>query len=199
MKIDFERIQKDSKTFRIKNDNESYIQTYPEFLSYFSNLKKIYKHNFVIGVHFVYGWMPTVLKKLVIKNEKQILDILNKVKNSEIITEPELKCIKESINNKFTKKDKGSLVGASKLLHFICPEKYAIWDSRVYRYVYGTVSQNKLNEPKLYLEYLSAIKEIVENKEFKDIKLEVEKACNYEVTPFRAVELIMFEGGRKRI
>ena len=167
MKIDFEKIKKNSEDFKPLS-GDVYVQTYKEFLSYFNDLKDINKHNLVIGAHFVYGWMPTVLN-LNIKNEKEVLDILNKVKKGVLINEADVEILKRSINN--------SVVGVSKLLHFICPQKYAIWDSRVYKYIYGKNSQHKIQQPKLYLEYLSAIEEIVKNKEFKDIQLRVEKEC----------------------
>lgn len=186
MKIDFERIKKDSENFKLSASNE-YVHTYNEFLKYFSSLKNIKRHNLVIGAHFVYGWMPTVLN-LDSSNEKEVLYILNRVKNGDRIAEKDIEMLKHSINN--------SIIGTSKLLHFICPNKYAIWDSRVCKYICGNVSQYKIQQPKLYLEYLSAIDEIVKNKEFRSIQLKVEEECGYKITSIRAAELIMFEGGR---
>ena len=46
----------------IKSDKgSSYIRSYKEFLKYFTDLESIDIHNFIIGAHFVYGWMPTIL------------------------------------------------------------------------------------------------------------------------------------------
>ena len=188
MKIDFEKLKKDSKKLTIKSSDQ-YIQTYPEFLSYFANLKNITRHNLVISTHFVYGWMPTILKKLRIQNEKEVLGILNRVKKGENIDKRDLEVLKYSINN--------SLVGVSKLLHFICPVKYAIWDSRVYRYIYGKNSQHNIEKPELYLEYLKVLSEIVKDPRFSDIQAQVEKACGYSMTQIRVAELIMYEHERK--
>jgi hypothetical protein len=48
-----------------------------------------------------------------------------------------------------------SLVGTSKLLHFIHPKQYAIWDSWVFRFLNNEEPHKyKLEKPKTYLEYL---------------------------------------------
>ncbi len=129
-KIDIERLKQDADNFKIE-ENNSYLVSYPEFIKYFSRLDIIEKHHFIIGTHFVYGWMPKVLQ---IKNTpfEEIIAILNKAKVGEPLEVRELDALKACINN--------SLVGTSKLLHFINPEQYAIWDSKIFRYVTGKKS-----------------------------------------------------------
>jgi len=60
---------------------------------------------------------------------EEIIAILNRAKIGEPLKVKELDALKACINN--------SLVGASKLLHFINPEQYAIWDSKIFKYVTG--------------------------------------------------------------
>jgi len=193
MKIDFNRIKKDSKNFENKSAS-SYMKTYPHFIKYFHDLKEIKKENLIIGAHFIYGWMPTILKQLELEKIDELLIILNRVKKEDldIISEEELETLQSSIN--------GSIVGVSKLLHFINPKKYAIWDSKVYKYIFPREkgSHSKINKPKLYIEYLIEIERISKHKEFESIYQKVEKYCEgYPVTPIRAVELIMFENSRQ--
>lgn len=91
----------------------------------------------------------------------------------------------------------GSVVGASKLLHFICPVKYAIWDSRVYRFIFEEEPyQYRLEAPLIYREYLNALRVIVSSSSFARTKDAVEKAVGYRVTDLRACELIMFANGK---
>lgn len=100
---------------------------YFHFLKFFEDLSRIEEHHFYIAASFVYSWMPTMLKT--VSSNECVLNILNRVKNGGDVDEYDLKVLIESINN--------SLVGVSKLLHFIAPDRYAIWDSRVYRSIFN--------------------------------------------------------------
>lgn len=71
----------------------------------------------IIGISFTYSWMPTILKSMKLENTEKAIILLNKVKRGKILSVDELLILKETFNN--------SLVGSSKLLHFINPEKYA--------------------------------------------------------------------------
>lgn len=96
---------------------ENYLVSYPIFLKYFSSLEKINLDNLIIGISFTYAWMPTILE---FKNNKfdEALKILNKAKCNENLEIEDFMILKSLFNN--------SLVGTSKLLHFISPKKYAI-------------------------------------------------------------------------
>jgi len=139
----FEIIKQDTEKLSIST-SDSYIKAYPEFIQYFQELDSIEKHQLIISSHFVYGWMPTIIT-LNITQIDEVLLLLNRAKNGEELTVKELGILKGCINN--------SMVGLSKLLHFINPEKYAIWDSRIFRYLTGKKSQYGIDRPELYLEY----------------------------------------------
>lgn len=113
--LNFETILKDAEKF-ILTENDSYIQTYTEFIKYFDkiNAGDINEHNLVIASHFVYGWMPTIIH-LNLEQKDKVLFLLNAVKSGHILTENEIGILKKSINN--------SLVGLSKLLHFYQSER----------------------------------------------------------------------------
>lgn len=103
--------------------------SYNEFIKYFDEINSEIKlHHLIISSHFVYGWMPTILK-FKNTNIKEVLIYLNKARSNHLLSEKELLEIKACVNN--------SMVGTSKLLHFINPQIYAIWDSRVLRYING--------------------------------------------------------------
>lgn len=78
--LNFEKILKDAENFKL-TENDSYIQTYPEFLRYFQNINAgdINEHNLIIASHFVYGWMPTIIH-LDLEGKDKVLKLLNAVK-----------------------------------------------------------------------------------------------------------------------
>jgi len=166
------------------NTKNTYIQSYPEFIKYFNNIDLIEKHHLIISTHFVYGWMPTILN-LDISNLQEFLDILNKVKLKKEMENSEILFLKKHINN--------SLVGTSKLLHFICPEKYAIWDSKIYRYLYNKKPYGyRVGDVNLYKEYIATLKRITMHEKFYLLLSIVETKLKYKVSPIRAIEIVMF-------
>lgn len=174
--------------------NDSYAKSYPEFISYFKGIKKIEKHHLVIASHFVYGWMPrTLTLKYTEESLPKLLKLLNdaKDKNADRLNKKEIETIKECVNN--------SLVGTSKLLHFINPHKYAIWDSKIFKNLTGK-SQYGINKIENYFCYLDMVDEISKHKEDKDYQ-EVQKSIrkklgypeDFEITPMRLIELVIFQ------
>ncbi|MBR9853883.1 MAG: hypothetical protein GYB37_04790 [Algicola sp.] len=188
--LNFETILKDAKKFML-TENDSYIQTYPEFLKYFEHIPVggINEHRLVISSHFVYGWMPTIIH-LDLAKKGEVLKLLNAVKSGHILNTREIEVLKKAINN--------SLVGLSKLLHFINPKDYAIWDSRIYRYLTGKKSIYGIDKPQLYLNYLEGLKRISEHEDYNQLHKMISRNFKYEIHPTRAIEIIMFESQRKR-
>ncbi len=125
--------------------NSSYQKSYQEFLKYFQSVDIITEHHLIISSHFIYGWMPTILH-IDTSNIHRVLTSLNDAKSGRLLTADDLENIKGFMNN--------SMVGTSKLLHFIHPNIYAIWDSRVFRYMTGKKSSYSINKPGAYLDYL---------------------------------------------
>ena len=188
--LNIETILKDAEKFTLA-ENDSYIQTYPEFLKYFEkiNAGEINEHNLIIASHFVYGWMPTIIH-LDLEFKDKVLFLLNAVKSGYILDVNELEILKKTINN--------SLVGLSKLLHFINPRDYAIWDSRIFRYLTEKKSSSGIDRPLLYLDYLSGIKNISENKDYGKLHELISRNFDYEIYPTRVIEITMFETDRNK-
>ena len=170
-----------------KSTEENYLLSYPYFLNYFQNLESINLENLVIGISFTYSWMPTILKALNLKNTEEVLFILNEVKKGKLIDEQQLTTLKTTFNN--------SLVGTSKLLHFINPKQYAIWDSRVFRFL-NDVEPHKyrLEKPRAYIKYLNLIEEIKNEKAFTAFFELMKQKVGYDITEYRALELAFFKG-----
>jgi len=183
----FENILSESLKFYPPTEG-SYIKTYPEFIQFFKNINSISKHDLIISSHFVYGWMPTIIN-LKFQDMEDVLKSLNKAKSGAILTIAELELLKKAINN--------SLVGLSKLLHFINPIDYAIWDSRIYRYTTDKKSSYGIGNTQLYLNYLSKLNEIESLVDFDEIKKNVSVHFDYEITSKRVIELLMFEADKR--
>src|SRR5579863_6374857 len=109
----------------------SYILSYPHILSYFAGRGPLNVADFVRGAHLVYGWMPTALDlypqppNLTLA---QSASLLESARTHGTISDEQLSALARVVNN--------SLVGASKLLHFVRPDIFPIWDSNTYAFVF---------------------------------------------------------------
>jgi len=182
MKTLIERIVEDEQSVAFVA-GDSFLLAYPEFLRYFQDLVHIERHHLVIAANFTYGWMPTMLR---FKTEdiETAADVLNRAKSEEMISNQDILCLTHLVNN--------SLVGASKLLHFVNPRRYSIWDSRVYRYLHGGFSLYQLQRLRNYLAYLEVCRETIAHPTFGSVNASINRKVGYAVTPMRAVELVMF-------
>lgn len=170
-------------------DKQTYDVSYPEFLKYFSDIKVITKHNLVIGINFTYGWMPTIFD-FRSENFDEAIKILNNAKKGLIPTVAQLETLKGLFNK--------SLVGTTKLLHFINPEIFAIWDSRVYNYLTGEKAYNhRIGNCESYLSFLIFCKYLTERGEYEELHKSICKKIGYTMTKFRTVEMIMYLNGGK--
>lgn len=185
-KISLEKLRADERKVVFEKD-KSYLIAYPEFLRYFADLQEITRHDLVIGIHFTYGWMPTIFN---FKNQdlEIAVDILNRAKDGKDLSPLELRDLRICLNN--------SLVGVSKLLHFIRPDKFAIWDSRVYRYIFEKdAHEYQIHDYEAYLGYLKFCESIISLPEFQPLHRSMVEKVGYEMTPLRSLELIMFKNG----
>ena len=169
----------------LENDNtqNNYNKSYYHFVKYFERKTQLTEHDLVIAANFTYGWMPTILE---FKSDDFVLAVstINKVKDSNRISNEELLILKKLMNN--------SIVGVSKMLHFINPNVYAIWDSRVCNFLTGNAHAYKVQKTELFWAYLDLCQKIAAAPEFEVIHRNYQEKVGYEITPMRTVEQIMF-------
>lgn len=168
--------------------DSSYIKSYEAIRTYFSERDVLSGADVIRGSHMVYGWMPTILD---LYSEPPNLSaegaatILNGVKETGVITDDNLRKLVLFINN--------SLVGASKILHFISPETFPIWDPRIYSFVYDKkpygYNVSKLKNYRTYMEKLSGLQV---DERFPEFYQSVKDKVGYDVSKVRAIELVMF-------
>ncbi len=180
------KLFKDEKKTQIEK-TESSIISYRSFLKFFETKKEITSDDLIVGAHIAYGWMPRMLNIYTDKPEDDLtkgVKILNKVKKGNIDND-ELKWVIHLINN--------SLVGTSKLLHFINPKKFSIWDSKVYSYFYQEEPYPyRVNNIKKYEKFMKSIEEIKKDRRFPAFHKSVNSKIGYDVSDIRAIEIIMY-------
>ncbi|NND23336.1 MAG: hypothetical protein HKN86_01450 [Acidimicrobiia bacterium] len=140
------------------NENSSYLKFYSKtekyIYSFFKSKKRSFdKETFYQGFLMIYGWMPTIpyQNKKFSEITKTELSLLLKVYDhagDNGITKSELEQIIPFVNN--------SIVGLSKMLHFINKDRYAIWDSRIAK-VFGLNYNYQVNNIDQYLIYNEAM------------------------------------------
>jgi len=168
--------------------DSSYIKSYTALLQYFKWKSILSVEDVICGAHMVYGWMPTILKvdfKLKDLDPDGAAVLLMKARDEGQLSDGNITLLAKLINH--------SLVGASKLLHFVAPETFAIWDSKVYTFVHEQPSyQNRVNNIKNYRDYLNKLKLLNADSRFERFHDSVNVKIGYPVSALRAIELIMF-------
>lgn len=165
--------------------DEPYHFAYREFIRYFAQLTRITVHDFIISAHFTYGWMPTIVTLRNPSAYAEVAEILNAAKVGRIISSQDLLHLSVVVNN--------SLIGVSKLLHFIRPNKFAIWDSRVCKFIYGrSISESRDDEIKRYMAYLDNCDRLANHSDFYSVCIDICDKIGFEVSPFRAIEWVMY-------
>jgi hypothetical protein len=107
--------------------NDRYLSIYPELLQGVQALLPLNRRNLILIAHAIFGWMPTQLK-LDMNRVDDALEILNNVLlNQAIVTVDDIALLADI----FQTTNGRSVVAASKILHFLAPDRFPIWDSRV--------------------------------------------------------------------
>ena len=181
-----DRFFKDGEKAKI-DPNHSIHKSYRHLIEFFAQREELNENDAVIGSFSVYGLMPTILD---LRGDlaKTVL-LLNKVKREgSRLSVEEIKEIASRVN--------GSITGTSKLLHFVRPDVHAMWDSRVYRYLYRIEPhQYRLNADGAYHNYLETLAKLGKDQRFPKLKERIEKQLRYNVSNNRIGEFVMYFHG----
>jgi hypothetical protein len=126
----------------------------------------------IVLAHVVYGWMPTILtihhgingqQQINLSKIQKILKDIRDNRTNDFLSDAD--ALKKIAN--FTNK---SFVGASKFLHFLFPETFAIWDSNINSVLKIRCTANNVNAFVIYQKAMSdALKTLSQNNQ--NIKL----------------------------
>lgn len=148
----------------------------------------------IAGVHIAYGWMPTIARPAtmlsVLRGDAaRLLGILNAVRRASAprLGRDDALLLQAFANN--------SAVGASKLLHFLNPGVYPIWDSRVAeRFMWQGVSRETYEQVPRLLEYVNAVWQWSSDGQVRAVCAEL-RTLNpllHDATDIRLIELVLF-------
>jgi hypothetical protein len=171
-----------SAAIRCIDASEQYLRTYPTLIKSTAILAKEMGEDALPAIaHMAYGWMPTILKKFS-DSQPGIVGPATECRSFEEASEL-IKSLDDSpINN--------SWVGMSKVLHFINPEFFPIWDSRVAKHFDLKITQ--VNKKSHFLEYLTFVAKHRNKDEVKKVEEAFVKEAGYSVSDVRACEFILF-------
>ena len=162
----------------------SYVKSYESIIDFFND-NQLNENSLIQGAHMIYGWMPTILN--ITKHDLDTQNVLLSVeKISKEIDEANLIVLIKFMNN--------SNVGASKLLHFIYPEKYPIWDSKICKIITDKSYPQKVQNTINYMNYCEAIQNLINElpENLKNFKRGFEEIFKYKISNVRATELMLF-------
>jgi hypothetical protein len=146
------------------------------------------------AAYAVYGWMPTILKKVdnlaplssfVIElRGLSIFEALSIVARASRVEETSLFY---TLNN--------SVVGTSKLLHFLMPDLFPIWDSRIAK-LFG-FKHGSHNKTSAYLSYMELLHGWLDSGENMPSKLseamQIGAPSNDPLSDLRVIEYALFQ------
>lgn len=140
----------------------------------------------------VYAWMPQTMSS----------------RPSSILTPKEINAVRTSDSPLFElveniglrareREDGHSWVGLSKVLHFLRPNCFAVWDSHVAR-SFGLKHSYQINSGNAYLDYVRSITDLQKHvaPQVAEIQSHVRRLAGYEIGPLRALELSLFVNGK---
>lgn len=174
--------------------SHTYLSTYPQILSTAQG-DEVQGPQFKQLALMVYGWMPRVLR---IDNAyfPFALHAANAAKDAtpETFADIPIQHVANCLH---------SMVGASKLLHFLNPNVFPIWDSKIQAFRRLPNGNNEMSKIENYLDYVEEVHAIVREEGFEEFytqygishanRLRRSNIDLYAVSHLRAIEASAFE------
>lgn len=144
--------------------NNQLLTTYGPMLEFAKRNKVKFDKTTLIGLaHMAYGWMPTMIQKISIKDFSDWQDSIT------------AGSLDKSFLMEVMNLTNDSIVGASKLLHFLNPDLYPIYDSRVYKTILGKEKHNLSKDVENYICYTSKLRLLVKEPKGSSTFSKIEK------------------------
>ena len=177
----------------------TYLRTYPALLAVASYSDMDDSTGFLQLATIAYGWMPRIVRLDPNHLNRAVAAFREARKATDLNgTEMGIADVAACLH---------SVVGASKLLHFVNPKLFPIWDRNVEGFRLSTdPSQHHMHQVKNYTAYTSEVHEIRQNPMFSEFyrafnqgfkeRLRRLKIPPYCLTEVRSVESAVFELAR---
>lgn len=177
--------------------SHTYLSTYPHILKFCEQVDCFDDSSFRQIVLMVYGWMPRVLRV----DSRYVQDAIQSANNVMTLSKDNLKSAETDLKN--IAECLHSHVGASKTLHFIRPDVFPIWDSKIQAFLGLPNNYNEMTKSKNYFDYAERVHAITLSKGFDEFYSDYSDAFGhrllqsnieqYQVSDIRAVESCAFE------
>ena len=207
-----------------RKTSATYRYTYDRYLQYFREKpsgENLTEQDLYVGFGIAYSWMATI-KQLDprIKTVEAAVKALNQVRalqpadlELDIIgchnTSPD-KIARVEMMIEPIRQFLGSVIGSSKLLHFVNPDVFPMWDSVIHRYCDQVEQKSASDSLHRYVEYTYNVHALINDDSFESSIYEPlnsalarayqEASDQYRIPDkmgkVRAVEFLMFFGGR---
>jgi hypothetical protein len=170
-------------------DNDRYLHHYPLLLKGIADLLPLDISRLSLAGSAVFSWMPTQMN-LDHRGLKDSLNVINNLPNQPL-SQKSL----ELLASTFATIGGKSVVAASKVLHFIYPQEFPIFD-RIIAQKIG-MAPNGGEAAASYLNYLEVLSDLLPNEDVVSACNEVRRRLSasgyfHEISDMRAVELILF-------
>lgn len=175
----------------------SYLRTYPDMVQLGTAPGNIDVSRLYRLALMTYGWMPRVLRL----NPDYIPNAVLVLTRAQVATQQNWSttAVITNVANCLY-----SLVGASKVLHFVNPNIFPIWDSKIEKYRQRkSLVYNHMAQLQNYESYVSEVHAITHEHEFNDfftaanealgVRLAALDIPRYKLTDIRAIEAAAFE------
>lgn len=164
--------------------NHHYLKSYPLLLQSTAQLcNSLGSDAIPVIAHLAYGWMPTILT----------FDFDSK-DNAHLMTARHARNISSGmsiIQSLHVSPVNNSWVGLSKVLHFMNPTVFPIWDSKVAAN-FGISGHHHMKKKSMYLDYLDFVSTKLQTPSVTNVQSVFYSRVGYEITAVRACELILF-------
>lgn len=193
-----------------KSTFQTYIYSYPKILAHFSELASdkyspSRKEDLLIqGILMTYGWMPRI-PRLSLNEGTNSIDCSDIKKNVDFLSSFNHKNKDDAysiLSSSLERIDKlvsfvdNSLTAVSKILHFIRPEDFLIWDSKIQKILGTRESYKGKNDISKYIQYISEFKMLREtcesNNRIMGILDEAKEIFQYKISFARFIELALY-------
>lgn len=184
---------------------DGYHAAYPHLVSHLASLREFGAREFVVAAHIAFGWIGS--ECLLYGGPKGIQEAgeaLSRAAQGLQLSDRELAHMKNTVCTASALKKPwypgkgGSWVAVSKMLHFLRPDLYVIWDSRVERYLKARHwgGQAVVDGP-TFLAYTEMCRRLAAEPAFETVHKDLNRRLGYESMGFRmsalrALELVMF-------
>ena len=166
------------------NPKHHYLRSYPMLLQATEKLcASLGSDAIPVIAHLAYGWMPTILtyhfdnapnEHLILS--RQASDIPSGIAIVQAVQS-------SPVNN--------SWVGLSKVLHFLNPRVFPIWDSRV-ALNFGISGHYNMKKKSMYIDYMRFVSTKIQDPQIHKVQSVFASKVGYNISAVRACEWVLF-------